>query len=240
MSVTDKLLCLSTSTTPNEYSENISNNQNLKEGKKEANVCSINMTKGQKYFISGMLRKNKEERNDEEKEGDENDNIGMVNDDSNDGTLCNFFLDSGAEISLVQASLVTDFDKISLKEPFEIKGFSGKVGAMVTEKVKVTVDLFPVSVDLEFYVCEIPLSIIGTDLLRDSTLQLDFSTGQEIFTVGSFPFLTTPSISEAEKDLKMRKKQWNDTYIDRKLPNLRKNYWMRTSQSITIKPASQQ
>ena len=145
MSVTDKLLCLSTSTTPNEYSENISNNQNLKEGKKEANVCSINMTKGQKYFISGMLRKNKEERNDEEKEGDENDNIGMVNDDSNDGTLCNFFLDSGAEISLVQASLVTDFDKISLKEPFESKGFSGKVGAMVTEKVKVTVDLFPVN-----------------------------------------------------------------------------------------------
>ena len=35
MSVTDKLLCLSTSTTPNEYSENISSNQDLKEGKKE-------------------------------------------------------------------------------------------------------------------------------------------------------------------------------------------------------------
>ena len=200
MSVTDKLLCLSTSTTPNEYSENISNNQNLKEEKKEANVCSINMTKGQKYFISGMLRQNKKEERNDEKEGNESDSNEMVNDDSDGGTLCNFFLDSGAEISLVQASLVTDFDKISLKEPFEIKGFSGKVGAMVTEKVRVTVDLFPVSKDLEFFVCKIPLSIIGTDLLRDSTLQLDFSMGQEIFKVGSFPFLTTPSIGEAEKE----------------------------------------
>ena len=93
MSVTDKLLCLSTSTTPNEYNENISNNQNLKEGKKEANVCSINMTKGQKYFISGMLRQDKEEkRKEDEKEGEGNDSIGMVDDDSNDGILCNFFL----------------------------------------------------------------------------------------------------------------------------------------------------
>ena len=68
MKVNDRLMCLSTSTSPNEYDENnsaeriIKRNdsdevrEGVKESEKGVKICSINLTKGKKYYVSATVR----------------------------------------------------------------------------------------------------------------------------------------------------------------------------------------
>ena len=151
---------------------------------------------------------------------------------------CEFFIDTGAECSIIASSMVEHMAKRE-DSGLELKGFTGQVGAKVTEMVDVNLDFGPVKVGCSFYVCDVETSIIGSDLLRDEGLGLSLNTRDELLSVGETQILTSRSLTDAIDNLKEREKEWEGrSLMERNWPNVTRNYWMSSKRTVSLSPTS--
>ena len=121
------------------------------------NISSSTKIGGKKYFITACMQNSR---------------------------LFTGFCDSGADISAVSPKLVVGLPLIELEEPLEVRGFDGQRTTTITHKVELTLDFHPGLMRSFFYVCDVPHSIIGNDILQ-SDLHLSLETGKKLFHIGS-------------------------------------------------------
>ena len=149
-------------------------------------VCTLDLKKGQKYFVSGLM--------------------GL------DKSVTTFIVDSGADISILTPSMVCDLPGRVEVEAMEVRGFNGDVGASITEKVEVKNDFCPGKLRAPFYICEAPFAIIGTDLLQAGLLSLSLSTGDELFMVRGVGLKTCCSAKLSVMELERRRRMGERSY----------------------------
>ena len=244
--ISDKLKCLSISQSPDDYESNVKSVNDVKGeslgdglGDKKAIKCaevdgrekndmqdSTGFSKGSKFYVSGLVRSVNERGDREGDEGGDNTARGV------------FFLDTGAECSIISSSLVEHMDKKQISG-FDLRGFTGEVGTKVTERVDLQVDLYPMRFKGSFYVCDIEISIIGADLLRDERVGISLNTGDEILTMGEAQVLTSKTPEEAMKALEERENEWeNRSLIEKRWPGVKRNFWLSTKRAVTLDPSS--
>ena len=192
----------------------------------EKNVSSTGFLKGSKYYVSCRVSQ-------QEKESDMESDNGQ-----NEEIKGEFFVDTGAECSIISSSLVTHFKKRT-DASLKLKGFTGQVGAEVNEIVDVTLNLVPVSINCSFYVCDVETSIIGSDLLRDESLNISLNTQDELLTVDGTQILTSRSLEDSIENLEEREKEWkNRGLMERNWPKVERNYWMSNRRTVSLDPSS--
>ena len=175
-------------------------------------VCTLDLRKGQKYFVSGLM--------------------GL------DKSVTTFIVDSGADISILTPSMVCDLPGRVEVEAMEVRGFNGDVGASITEKVEVEIDFCPGKLRAPFYICEAPFAIIGTDLLQAGLLSLSLSTGDELFMVRGVGLKTCCSAKLSVMELEKRRRMGERSYRKEGERKGIGNRWMRLAQSRTLAPHS--
>ena len=142
-------------------------------------VCAVNLSKGRKYFISGMLGPR----------------------------IISYFIDTGAEISILPIGVYTNnLVKSPVTPPIDVRGFNGEIGATIEAKARVDIDFCPGELSADFYICQAPFAIIGADLLQSANLKLSLSTGDGELCVGDTRLRTMSSEKTAINELKRRKR----------------------------------
>ena len=80
-----------------------------------------------------------------------------------------FFVNSGADISVYPSKLAENLPLVDLERPMEVRGFDGDHRFTVTQKVELSLDFSPGSLQASFFVCDTPHPIIGANLLQDES-----------------------------------------------------------------------
>ena len=112
-----------------------------------------------------------------------------------------FFIDSGADISVVPSKLVEGLDWIKLDSPMCVRGFDGFPRVGITHRVELTLDFSPGVLQTSFYVADIPQPILGADNLQEESTQLSLETGKGILHIASDIILTKSTVTELIAEL---------------------------------------
>ena len=91
-----------------------------------------------------------------------------------DSKVFTFFVDSGADISIIPTHLAKGLPQVSLDEPLEVNGFDGSHRFSVTHRVDLSLSFHPGDLQASFFICDVPHAIIGADLLQKRSASLDF------------------------------------------------------------------
>ena len=90
-----------------------------------------------------------------------------------------FFVDSGADVSILPRRCAPHAPLVKLQRPVTIGGFSSaSTPVLVTHKINVTLNFHPGKVNASFYICDTKIPILGNDILRNKGLRLSLCTGK--------------------------------------------------------------
>ena len=97
--------------------------------------------------------------------------------------ICDLLVDTGAGASLLTPFDARNLEKIKLRKPIKLKGFSGSIDSICHSYVIVNVDFSPGKTQLKFMIADVPVSIIGVDNLKSLSTGLSLETASEEITV---------------------------------------------------------
>ena len=144
------------------------------------------------------------------------------------------FIDTAADISLVNEKWRKYGNSQKLNDPIKVKSFDGKSSQLLKESVMLKINFGNVTTKLKFYICKVETPIIGIDLLRDPRLKLSINTKTNTFHIDKHSLQTREDelLSKNELETRMNERKKND----RTKLNDKKVNWVKTTKDVSLKP----
>ena len=156
-----------------------------------------------------------------------------------DKSATTFFVDSGADVSILPRRCAPHAPLVKLQRPVTIGGFTRSTDPIiVTHKIDVILNFHPGKVKASFYVCDTKVPIIGSDLLRNKELKLSLHTGKEIVTIRQHVINTKASPAESRGEYIRRCEKGEIAYAREMSNTLQTTSWMRASEEMILPPDS--
>ena len=130
--------------------------------------------RGAKYFISGVVK----------------------------GRGVDQFIDTGADLSVAADDDAAHLPKVKLEQPFVVNGFTKNSQVTITHAVDMEINYFPGKLVGRFYLAPTPVTLIGSDILRDKNARMSLETGDEILRIGTDVLRTKRSAADARNELR--------------------------------------
>ena len=117
------------------------------------------------------------------------------------------FIDSGADISLVPEHLVEKSNVKTISNSFTLKGFDNNACQTIDRCTELCLNFGNCTLKGKFFLCKTKFIILGCDILRDKTQNLNLETKTGKMTIDGQTVLTDHSPFEALQSLKIRIEQ---------------------------------
>ena len=142
--------------------------------------------------------------------------------------MTTFFVDTGANVSILPRRFVPNAPLMKLQPAMTIGGFSSAIKpVLVTHKVEVTLDFHPGTLKTAFYICDTKIPTLGNDILRNKELKLSLCTGKELLSIRQH-IINTKSTTTASRKEYIRRCGMTDVAYSRELGHpLQTSSWMR-------------
>ena len=150
-----------------------------------------------------------------------------------------FMIDTGADGSCYDPTLLNDAPVEQLSKPINVYGFQAdSEPRRVTEAASLTLDFFPGKTKGNFMICPTAgkIPIIGADLLQTNNISLDTSTN--ILRVDDDVVHVKSSVRAAKKELLRRERLGEAEYKRQNACLNGKERWMRVEKRIVLPPHS--
>ena len=148
------------------------------------------------------------------------------------------FIDSGADISLVPEHLVEKSKVKTISNSFTLKGFDNNACQTIDRCTELCLNFGNCTLKGKFFLCKTKFIILGCDILRDKTQNLNLETKTGKMTIDGQTVLTDHSPFEALQSLKIRIEQnqrHENTNCSTNWATLRKNVKIPPLTTTTIR-----
>ena len=152
------------------------------------------------------------------------------------GALTTFFLDSGADLSVLSDAHLVGVAKRKFEKPFAVEAFDGDARVTITHAVDVLLNFRPGVVAVSLFVCDVPTPILGLDIFRDLKLGVGFDTASGIFRIGWDMILTQSSAADSITEFQRRRGLGPTVYRYEYRQHLRRTSWIRLARAVEIHP----
>ena len=122
-----------------------------------------------------------------------------------DDKLVPFFIDTGADISIIPPRYIPNTPRIELDQPVKVSGFRGSDPVDVHLQVNVGVSFRPGVIKAKFFVVDVPHAILGNDVLREKDAMLSLITGRDALRVRKDTLFTKDTPTKSRNEYKRRK-----------------------------------